>query len=246
MKNKKLIKVIVILFLSGLGIFLFTQIQHKKELLNFQSNNFLSIISSVTTEPYNVHDISRYGSSGGGSITNKIREITSIELKEIISEVQNVNMNNYFVDKNKTCFYNLSDQGPSYLFCFAENKIVNYIRTEGPDTRNWYVPGYENINRSVIINSIPNLQSCNIDSDCTLESVGVCIPKENSCKNNDVNCDSGYRLSINSKYSFVWDGLNYNEDQCIVNNIWASYEKHEYYKAICEAHLCKTSVIQGN
>lgn len=247
MKNKKIPKIIAVLFLIVLVIFVFTQIQNKKELPNFQSNNFLSIINSVTTEPYTIHDISESNSSGGGRRTDKIREITSVELKEIISEIQNINMNNYFVDKNKTCFYNLNDNGgPKYLFCFAQNKIVTYVRTDGPSIISWYVPEYENINRSAIINSIPNLQSCNTDSDCTLESVGVCIPKENPCKSNSVNCDSGYRLAINNNYSVVWDGLNYNEDQCIVNNVWGSYEKHEYYKASCEAHICKISVIQGN
>jgi hypothetical protein len=247
MKNKKLIKIIAILFLIVIGIFVFIKIQNKKELPNSQSNNFLIIINSVTTEPYTIHDISESNSSGGGRSTDKLREITSVELKEIISEIQSVNISNYFVDKNKTCFYNLNDQeGPKYLFCVVQNKIVTYIRTDGPDIRSWYVPEYENINRSVIINSIPNLQSCNIDYDCTLEGVGVCIPKESPCKNNSVNCDSGYRLAINNKYSFVWDGLNYNEDQCIVNNIWGSYEKHEYYKASCESHICKTSVIKDN
>jgi hypothetical protein len=246
-KNKRLIKIIVISILIITGIFVFIKIQNKKELPNFQSNNFLSIINSVTIEPYTIHDISESNSSGGGRRTDKIREMTKTELEEIISEIQDVNMNNYFVDKNKTCFYNLNDySGPKYLFCIDQNKIVTYIRTDGPDTRSWYVPEYENINRSVIINSITNLQNCKIDSDCTLEGVGVCIPKESPCKSNSVNCDSGYRLAINNKYSFVWDGLNYNEDQCIVNNVWGSYEKHEYYKTSCEANICKTSIIQGN
>lgn len=248
-KKKKILIWILICILIIAGIFIFKTI---KQNIKENSRSFYEFINTVNTEPYLVHDTSAYSSSGGGGSTDKLREITSKELKKIIDNGKNLDISNSFLSKskifseNKKCFYSLNNGETLYSFCFLENKIVSYAETNGPGTISWYVPEYKDNKRSRIINSIPDLQSCNIDSDCTLESVGVCIPKSSNCKSNSANCDSGYRVSINNKYSFVWDGVKYFEDQCITNNVYASYEKHEYYKESCVQHMCNTSIVQGN
>ena len=208
-----------------------------------KEKTFSSFVNGINLEtPYTINVFSSYASSGGGTKSNETREIESAELKEIVNEIKTMKVVGSFVIGNRNCFYS-GGQSPNYFFCFTDNKIVNYVKNDGPSYSQWNVVGYEfNIGRSNIIHSINDLKKCNVDSDCTLTSSGVCDPT-GKCTSISAACDSGCRTSINAKNYLIWDFVPLVEDQCITDKC-ANYEQKEYFEASCVNNVCEAKIVK--
>ncbi len=208
-----------------------------------EGKTFLDSINDVNLEiPYTIDEFVSYASSGGGSQSSTTREIDSNELNEILDEIKNMNVVGSFETGNRNCFYS---GGPStnFFVCFAENKIVSYLKEDGATLIRWNTIGYEfDIKRSTVINSISDLKECNIDSDCTLTSSGVCDPT-GKCNIISAACDPGFRTSINAKHFLIWDFVPLVEDQCIIDK-GANYEQKEYFEASCVNNICQSNIIK--
>jgi hypothetical protein len=204
---------------------------------------FSNVIKGVNLEAsYTINIFSSHASSGGGIELNETREINSTFLKETINEIKNMKVAGSFLIGNMNCFYTGS-QSTDYFSCFADDKIVNYVRKDGPDYLQWNVIGYEfNISRSDIILSINDIKKCNFDSDCTLTSFGVCDPTK-VCAKISADCDPGCRTSINKEHYLIWDFVPLIEDQCITDKC-ANYEQNEYFKAFCVNNVCEAKIIK--
>ncbi len=207
-----------------------------------EEKTFLDFVNEVNLETsYTVDAYTSYASSGGGSQSSETREIESTELNEIIIEIKNMKIVGSFEAGNRNCYYS-GGQSPNYFVCFADNKIVNYVKKDGPMYSYWNALGYEfDIGRNTIINSINDLKECKIDSDCTLTSSGVCDPT-GRCTTISAACDPGCRTSINAKHFLIWDFVPLVEDQCITDKC-ADYEQKEYFKASCVNNTCESKIV---
>ena len=192
-----------------------------------KENTFLNFINHVNLEKsYSIKIFGAIASSGGGISYNETTEINSTDLKEIINEIKNMKVVGSFVIGNKSCFYGAQDT--FYFVCFADNRIVNYLGIDGPSFSRFNSVDYDfNISRSTIINSINDLEKCNVDSDCTLAS----------------SCDPDYRTAINEKYSDVWERVPSVDDQCITGK-YANYEQKEYFNVSCVNNVCEVKIAK--
>ena len=204
---------------------------------------FSDYVYGINVEtPYAIHVFSSYASSGGGTKSNETREIESSELKETVNNIRTIKVVGSLIIGNRICFYS-GGQSPNYFVCFADNKIVNYVKNDGPSYSQWNAVGYEfNIGRSTIINSIHDLKKCDVDYDCTLTSSGVCDPT-GKCTTISAACDPGCRTAINAKQFLIWDFVPLVEDQCITDKC-ANYEKKEYFEASCVNNVCDAKIVQ--
>jgi|GEM_PF-2877918 len=209
-----------------------------------EEKTFLDFINEVNLEiPYTIDAYTSYASSGGGRQYNETREIESTELKKTVNEIKNMKIAGSFEAGNRNCYYSIDGQSPNFFICFADSKIVNYVKKDGPMYSYWNALGYEfDIGRSTIINSINDLKECNVDSDCTLTSSGVCDPT-GKCTTISAACDPGCRTSINTKHFLIWDFVPLVEDQCITDKC-ADSEQKEYFEASCVNNICESKIVK--
>lgn len=208
-----------------------------------EEKTFSSFVNGIDLElPYTINVFSSHESSGGGTKFSETKVIESAELKEIVNEIKLMKIVGSFIIGTRNCFYS-GGQSPDYFVCFADNKIVNYVKDDGPSYYQLNAVGYEfNIGRSTIISSINNLKRCDIDSDCILTSSGVCDPT-GQCTTISAACDPGCRTSINAKHFLIWDFVPLVEDQCITDKC-ASYEQREYFEASCVNNVCEAKIVK--
>jgi hypothetical protein len=213
--------------------------------LTNENSTFLVRLNEVDLgKSYTINAYSRYLSSGGGGSSSETREIDSTELEDNVNEIKNLKVAGSFEIENRSCYYGV-DQDPNYFVdyfvCFADNKIVNYVKNQGPEYSRWNALGYEfDIGRSTLINSTNDLRECKLDSDCTLSSFGVCDPS-GKCTPIRGNCDPGCRTSINVKYDFIWSFVPLVEDQCITDKC---AKQQEYFKASCVNNICEPKIVK--
>jgi len=158
-------------------------------------------------------------------------------IKDIISNLQNIEIIGRFESENKSCFY-----GGLQLVCFTkDNQIINYMKTDGPSYLRWNIDGYDyNFKRSEFVADTKDLRFCSSDSDCTLTTSGVC-DKDGNPVSISVSFDPGCRASINKKYSLFWQILPFVGDACIPSKC-AGISK-QYFVAACKNNLCEPTIV---
>ena len=204
-------------------------------------NTFLDHLDEIDlTNSYTINQVSSYASSGGGDYSNGTVEIKSDELKQLVNETKNMNITCSFETGNRNCYCG-SIQWSSYFICFADNRIVNYLKHDGPWESHWNAVEYPfDIKRNTVINSITDLKACSTDSDCTLTSIGVC-DITGRCAGRGYQCDRGSRTAINNKHYLIWDFVPLIEDQCFTEK-FLDLNKDKW-KASCTNNICETEII---
>jgi len=182
-----------------------------KQLL--QNNGFSEHLHKLTHSGYIVSEKISIASSGGGSSAKSERVLSDEELQLVISALENIMPIASFNSSDRECYYS-SGNSPIYYVCFSGDKIVEYAKYNGPEWDVWNVPGYDTIERSLLLKQIAGIQGCKVDSDCDLVSLGVC-DINGSISSESPGYDNGCRASLNKEHSFIWDMHNFIEDICI-------------------------------
>ncbi len=235
-----------IILILAFVVFLRLNFNHSKNYRPFK--DFIKDV--VINDSYLIHDQSNLTSIDTDSKIDVVRKIESNEIRGIVNEVDKLEINesflsNYsFLSINKKCFYTTGNVPAKYFICFKNNRITNYIRVFNNKMIHWSVVGEEKVDIGMFIASTPDLQSCIVDSDCSLQSKGICTKVDEVCEDNPDSCGAGSKISINSKYDFVWNSPRYNQNKCIKSGEYANPDLGEHYSPVCRNYTCSPVVIK--